>query len=509
MNRVFLVLALLGILAIVATKACKTGPSPDVCQIPPGKVGVLIRLDGQVLPEGEFIAPPMKDGEAPYQGVQLDVLMPGYHPTIRSSNYRWELFPQVEVPSNCVGVLVRLYGESLPEGQIFADEDPEDIAKGIVRKGILSKPLGPGTHFINPRAYDVIVTPRVALGPGQVGVVTRLHGAAPTAPDAWIANVGERGVQPVPLPPGAHYINPFVEHVTPMSRESQRIDLKAPGRRVRSPTLDGFDVALNGTLEWSVPDDKAPLVFARYGDLDRVQDVLLMPATRAVSREQGIRTTVRDFLASAKLLAFQVALAKDLEALVEVEGIELHGVTVSGVEPPSALAEVIQFREASSLTRDQYVAEMKKAQSMFNVLEAQVAEQRPEILAKEKKSALERLGQLEKERAEFVIARQGALDRIALERAKSEIETAEILRKANAEAAALLAEADLEVAKTAPLIAAHGGSLAYSRSLLIERLIPRLGSVTADVDGPLGSMLRNLAVEAAPPVQPAPTPEKP
>lgn len=508
MIRIVTAVAALCVFGLLMIQACKTGPSPDVCQVPPGKVGVLIRLDGRNLPEGEFIAPVTKEGEAPFKGVQLDVLMPGYHPTVRSSHYRWELFDQVEVPSNCVGVLVRLYGEPLPEGKIFADEDPADAERGIVRKGILARPLGPGTHFVNRRAYHVIVTPRVSLGPGQVGVVTRLHGPAPSDPDAWIAKAGERGVQPVPLPPGAHYVNPFVEHVTPMSRESQRIDLKAPGRRVRSPTLDGFDVALNGTLEWSVPDEKAPLVLARFGDLDRVQDVLLMPATRAVSREQGIKTTVRDFLASARLLAFQGALASDLDALVEPEGIELHGVTVSGVEPPSALAEVIQFREASSLTRDQYVAERKKAQSMFEVLEAQVAEKRPESLAVEKKAGLERQAQIEKERAEFVIAMQGALDRLSVERAKAEVEAAEILRKAEAEAAAITAESELEVETLAPLLAAHGGGMAYARSLLVERLVLRLDAVAADVDGPLGAMLRRLAT-AEPPAAASPNPEQP
>lgn len=508
MLRIVTIFAIVGTISLLAYQACQTGPSPDVCQVPPGKVGIVIRLDGRDLPEGEFIAPTAKDGEAPWKGVQLDVLMPGYHPTIRSNHYRWELVDHVEVPSNSVGILVRLYGDPLQEGRIFADEDPSDAERGILRKGILSKPLGPGTHFINRRAYDVIVTPRVALGPGQVGVVTRLFGPAPSNPDAWIAAPGERGVQPVPLPPGTHYVNPFVDHVMPMSRESQRIDLKAPGRRVRSPTLDGFDVALNGTLEWSVPDEKAPLVFARYGDLDRVQDVLLMPATRAVSREQGVKTTVRDFLASARLLAFQGALARDLETLVESEGIELHGVTVSGVEPPSALAEVIQFREASSLTRDQYVAEMKKAQSMFEVLEAQVAEKRPEALALERKAGLERQAQIEKERAEFAIARQGALDRLELDRAKAEIEAAEILRRSDADAAALIAEADLEIARLTPLLAAHGGGLAYARSLLVDRMVPRLSTVEADVDGPLGTMLRELA--GAPSKSEPPTPsEKP
>jgi SPFH domain / Band 7 family len=479
--------------AAIASTACSTGPSPDVCQVPPGKVAIVIRLDGADLPEGEFIAPPITPNESPRKGLQLDVMPPGYHPTIRSSNYRWELVDHVSVPPDRVGILVRNYGEELPEGQIFADENPEDAAQGILRKGILSRPLLPGTHFINLRAYDVIIAPRVTLGPGQVGVVTRLHGKAPVDPDGWIAAAGERGVQIAPLPPGAHYVNPYVEHVMPLSRESQRIDLKSPGRRVRSPTLDGFDVALNGTLEWSVPEEKAPLVFSRYGDLDRIQDVLLMPATRAVSRQQGVRTAVRDFLSSAKLLAFQNALQSDLETLVENEGLEIHGLTVSGVEPPAALAEVIQFREAASLSREQYVSEMKKAESMFSLLRAQVAEQRPEAVNKEKKSVLEKMAQVVKERAEFDIARQAAIDRLGTDRSRALIDAAEILRKADLEAAAIVGAAELEVAAIAPLIAAHGSGNAYARSLLIERLVPRLGAVTADIDGPLGSMLSALA----------------
>ncbi len=491
---------------LLALFSCSSGASPDVCQVPPGKIAVLIRLDGRELPEGEFIAPTVKDDEPPYQGVQLDVLPPGYHPQVRSNHYRWELFPQVVVPSDSVGVMVRLFGESLPEGQIFADENPDDEKKGILRKGILAKTLGPGTHFINLRAFDVIVAPRVSLGPGQVGIVTRLYGNQPADPNAFIVGPNERGVQSAPLPPGAHYINPYTDLVMPMSRESQRIDLKAPGRRVRSPTLDGFDVALNGTIEWAVPEEAAPLAFARYGNIDKIQDTLLMPATRAVSREQGLRTAVRDFLSSARLLAFQNNTEADLKALVEKEGIEVQDLTVSGVEPPSALAEVIQFREASSLTREQYLAEIEKAKSTFDVLRAQVGEERPEALAKEKKSSLEKTGLVAKQKSEIENYQNAIRERVATDKQRAEVDAAEIRRKAEIEAASIRRASDLEVAALKPLIDAHGGGVAYARSLAIERMVPRLQSVSADIDGPLGAMLRNLATD--PSANPSPAPKK-
>lgn len=485
------------LLLIVTTLSCSSGPSPDVCQVPPGKVAILIRLTGRDLPSGEFIAPAVAETETPFRGVQLDVLPPGYYPQVRSNLYRWELVPQVEIPPDRIGVLVRLFGEPLPPGRIFADEDPADEQAGIQRKGILSRTLPPGTHFINTRAYDVALAPRVKLGPGEIGIVSRLFGQPPADPNAFVSAAGERGVQPVPLPPGTHYVNPLAELVKPLSRESQRIDLKLPGRRIRSPTLDGFDISLNGTLEWSVPEEKAPALYARFGELDAMMETILLPTTRSVSRQHGLKTAIRDFISGNQRLVFQNQLQNDLTALMAEHGIEIQALTVSGIEPPKQLADIIQARESFGLKREQQLSEIEKSRSGVDLLRASLVKDRPTELAKVQKEGIDARSKLDQKRAWMQIEFESKRKQLEQEKEKTDLLVESILGAGNARAAELRSAADLEIATLTPTITANGGGMAYVRGRLLENAMTRIDSISTDLEGPFGALLAGLLVPTA------------
>jgi hypothetical protein len=136
-------------------------------------------------------------------------------------------FMRVYVGPDEVLVVIRKYGESLPQGMVVVPKDGEFMNC----KGILEDVLGPGRYFINPIMYDVERQPATRISAGdperwawsadgkltnpatapQIGLVSRKQGL-PT--DQEVADAGYKGVQKEVLTPGVYKINRYVDEVT-------------------------------------------------------------------------------------------------------------------------------------------------------------------------------------------------------------------------------------------------------------------------------------------------------
>lgn len=499
---VLIVPALAGIGALVWSQRARF----DTLDVPPGRVAILLRRDGREPPPGSIIAPRTAPGQPPYRGIVEDVLPPGRHDAINRHDYDWQTVPLTVVPTTKVGVLVRLFGEDLPAGQTLADENPADAAAGIVRKGILREPLAAGSHAINLRAYRVLLFDPVVIQPGQVGVVAHLVGRGPSRGDAWLAAADERGVQAQVLPPGIHHVNPFATFVLPVSRQSQRLDLTTPGTRVRFPTSDGFDIALDGAIEWSLTDASAPLVYVKFGGTKVVEDSLILPAARAISRSFGARSPARDFIAGTSRQSFQSAFETELRRLVEAEGPVIHAVTISGITPPNELATLIQRRVEAALLRSQIDAQMETERGRASLAREQELEQLPALLAAARATHATEFG-VAREAEARALATAAAEDeqaQIALEIAKLDAERIRASARSSATAKARSSETVAAIERK--MAAATGGGDAYARLRLLERLIPHYRSIVATLDAPPSHVLVEQALDMGPdPESPSPT----
>lgn len=481
-RRLVVAAALLVSAAAVAAIVLVCEPFPIV---PAGHVAVLIRKEGQPTPPGAVIAPPA-DAAGPYQGVQLAVLGAGWHPRYDGYRFDWIEVRSAQVPAGHVGVLVRRYGAELPPGRVLADEDPEDP---VVRKGVLSETLEPGSYPLNPLAYDLVLVPRVEIGSGEVGIVTRQAGALPADADALLSEPGERGVQRTTLPPGSHYVNPFVQRVTPISHQSQRTDLAAAGRRVRFPTRDGFEIQLNGTVEWSLGSESVPLVFVKFGDIEETERKLLLPATRAISRIHGTRKPAREFITGNTRGTFQGEFESDLRRVVEAEGPRIHAVLISELIPPREIADPIQEREKSLRVRDQYEAEiLAEVERARLVALAEASTARPPKLAQARTHNATLEEQARGEREKRLLQARGQLAQttfdLAAARQHAEAKVLEGTAVAAAKRQARLAEVDALAAR----VSAAGGGAAFARTALAARLAPCFRSILAADDGPLAAL---------------------
>ena len=248
------------------------------CRIEPGsgEIALLIHKMGDDLPSGAIIAV-----EPQQKGVQFEVLSEGRH--FRNPYFwGWTIAKITDIPAGKLGVLTRLYGREPPSGRIIAEGDCNQVSPND-EKGILSAVLRPGKYRINPYACRVDLFDAIAIRPGAVGVVTSLVGQdvlsndlSPQARNTYLVSEGMKGVVPRTLDPGVYYLNPYVYNVVEVRLQSQRFVLGGEDA-ISFLTLDGFNVNVEGTIEFSIERDQAALMTHQVGDMEDVLKKLILP----------------------------------------------------------------------------------------------------------------------------------------------------------------------------------------------------------------------------------------
>jgi len=128
-------------------------------------VAVISLKQGKTLDHDDAVVP---DG---YKGVQRDVLTPGTY-KLNPALMTWTLVPAVVVPPGSVGVVTRLVGQvgtvssaTLTEMSAAATQAsspaaaPSRLVVGSLQRGILKDVLQPGIYYLNPRMMKVTIVP--------------------------------------------------------------------------------------------------------------------------------------------------------------------------------------------------------------------------------------------------------------------------------------------------------------------------------------------------------------
>lgn len=123
------------------------------------QVGVVTLLEGKTAPDDAAVV------DEGFKGVQKRVLTPGTY-KLNPVRYKVEEFPATVVPPGSVGVVTRLVGDVTGEVEsrpIAGGEGPSTRSMPLVvgpnRRGILRDVLQPGIYYLNPRAVRVTVVP--------------------------------------------------------------------------------------------------------------------------------------------------------------------------------------------------------------------------------------------------------------------------------------------------------------------------------------------------------------
>ena len=325
-------------------------------EVEEGEFVPLLRKTGREISNTDILAPGPE-----FKGPQFEILQEGRH---FRNPYNW-YWPRpmkaTVIRQGEVGVLIRRVGEPLAEGQVVVKDDRQ--------KGILEGQYNPGRYYLNLWEYDVEIHPMVKIEPGFRGVVTRLVGAEAENPNVFVVKKGERGVQPDLLPPGTFpgYSNPYVFLVTPIDRRSQKFEM---GREyvITFPSKYGFDIRVEGTIEWRPDIEKLPELFVKYvdeqdlqesGGINNIQRKVILPYARSYFRMIGAQYRAVDYMTGAPRIGVQTEVRRRLRESCAEEGIEIRDFVIRATSPPKRIRRQYERRGMASVEIKQFTAEIK------------------------------------------------------------------------------------------------------------------------------------------------------
>lgn len=199
--------------------------------VPEDRIGVVTKRfvllgANRELPDGRILA---TRGEA---GMQARTLAPGLYWFMFPWQYKVEMEPFTVIPPGMVGLVLANDGTELPTGHLLGRrvtcdnfQDAEAFLDNGGQKGRQTVILPSGTYRINPNAFTVKLTEMTVIHENKVGIVTALDGE-PIKPgqiagdmvtghnnfqdvDAFLAEGGNRGLQPQVVLAGNYNINPW------------------------------------------------------------------------------------------------------------------------------------------------------------------------------------------------------------------------------------------------------------------------------------------------------------
>lgn len=443
------------------------------------KAAVLIRKTGDDPKSGVILAMPDQ------KGIQADLLPEGWY---WRNPYTWDhiLVDQIEIPPGKVGVQVRTFGEPLPEDAVIAEQGQRGIVRDVLR---------PGRYVINPYAYRVVLYEAVAIAPGHVGVLTLVSGKDPKNPNEFLVEEGERGTQKHTLGPGTYYENPFIKKIIPIDVRSHRFDMTGD-KIIRFPSLDGFDITMEGTIEWFIDPLKAPDVFVKYADqrdlITCVTESIILPNARAYSRIEGSKHLARDFIGGVTREKFQDEFLGGVKKSCAQQGIMIQSALVRQISPPDAIAKPIKDREIAIRMRDMYEQqkERERQQKLLAMEEKMKDRKTLSTLAEADASVAITKATQEKEVAVIQAERELEVAKLQLQAAQNLAEATVSAGKAKADVIVFKNAAEAQGLKNAA--AAFGDGHTYVRYLMNQKLAPSITYVLSNTDGPFADMIRRV-----------------
>lgn len=408
--------------------------------VPPGQMLVLNAKMGDENPDPNIIV--VKEG---VMGIQEHVLGEGrhfYNPVI----YERMDAKVITIGPKEVGVVESLSGKG--GGGVLVEPG---------YKGVLRKPLTPGSWRLNPYAYKVTKHKAVEVPPGYVGCVTSQFGPEPEG--GGLAGPKQKGIQKNVLQPGIYYLNP----------KAFRVDLVEVGYRyltlndVKFKSQEGADINMDVTVVWGLHPVNVPHVMRQFFKKDMVEEGI-KPAVRSVCEKVGKRYSAKEFIEGKTRKEFMDLFTTQLRANCENE-MKIHVLV--------ALVRDIDVPE--KLRRDIIGAAIAAVREETRI-EQQVTKKEETRLVKEKGMTTKEVQETEAETRRFItkLKTEGARDveKIKGQQAVAVREVIAKVRQIEAERRLIVKEAKTRVQKAITearadrlrlLVDAMGGPRAYAQ----------------------------------------------
>ena len=372
-------------------------------------------------------------------------------------------------------------------GQFLVDGDLGKTAY----KGILRKVYGPGRYRVNPYAYefktiktDIEQSGTQTKHSGWVNIKSGFVGVVTNQTDNPLSGA-KKGIQPYVLPPGLYPMNPREQKVdiveigyrektiiSPTKQDANGSpELDASGEPVMAstsggivfPSRDGFTIHMDFTAIWGIMPDEAPHVVEFSGNLDAVENRVVVPLIESICRNEGSKLGAVQLLVGQTREQFQDETTRQFEQKLKETGVVLQYGLVRHIYIPQEVRLPIQKKylaDELTLTRDQ---EQLTAKTEANLREAEkmVELESERIKVETEKLVAEKKADGEKTAAETAAETLKLVAAIAKQTAELDREATVTVGKAEAEAQKLMEEAKANRFKLA--VGAFGSGDAFNQ----------------------------------------------
>ena len=262
------------------------------------------------------------------KGPQIDILRPGTY-RINLNLFQVEIHEATVIPPNKVGLVTALDGNPLPEKEYIAKsvtghddfQDAQKFLSASGQRGPQLDVLRPGTYYINPLMFKVELDDVAVVERGQVAVVISNVGEEPTeemkkrltssqangsvadgeeSKERYVVPKGFRGIQEEVAGPGRYYLNkrafiPYIIDTTNITidwdnSEETRFD------PLKVISMDGFPIDVSVKVVVRVRPDQAPYMVAKVGSIENLILHVIHPMIDSSFRNQASTTSAMNFL---------------------------------------------------------------------------------------------------------------------------------------------------------------------------------------------------------------------
>lgn len=274
------------------------------------------------------------------KGPQIEALLPGTY-RINTDLFHLEVRDATIVPANKLGLVTALDGEPLPENEFVAKtilgannfQNGSEFLKSGGQRGPQFDALKPGTYYVNPLMFKVELDNAATVERGQVAVVVSNVGKEPAEVqklvkktaveegkgtegqdiaegiekrldlgiERYVVPKGYRGIQQDVAGPGFYYLNRWAYMIYVVDTTNITIDWDDTSDQTRFDPLriisrDGFQIIVSVKVIIRVRPDQAPYMVAKIGSIENLITHVIHPMIDSSFRNQASSTSAMNFM---------------------------------------------------------------------------------------------------------------------------------------------------------------------------------------------------------------------
>ncbi len=359
------------------------------------------------------------------KGPQIDILLPGTY-RINKNLFNVEIREATMIPASKVGLVTALDGQPLPDEEYVAKpvtghQDYQDASKFLEaggQRGPQFDALRPGTYYINPLMFKVELDDVAVVERGQVAVVVSNVGEEPReikvaiedqaksqgiepgtesykelekrfdkGIERYVVPKGYRGIQQEVAGPGIYYLNRRAYIVYIVDTTNITIDWDDSKETRFNPlqviSRDGFSISVSVKVVIRIRPDQAPYMVAKIGSIENLILHVIHPMIDSSFRNQASSTSAMNFMQDRQ--EEQHKAEERAKAELEKYHVECVSVLICQINLPQDLMDTqtkkIIAQQQQAMYQDQQKAEqtriaMEKTRSeadqQKNLVEAEI-----------------------------------------------------------------------------------------------------------------------------------------